>query len=229
MGAEDEAAAEVELALGCAEGKAAAHEAFERRYLGAVADALAPMKLSAATVDEVRQMVREKLLVGDPPAIVAYAGRGTLHGLVKVVAVRTAVSLLRKTRRETSADLGELPAPAHDPELAFLKEHYREAFRAAFEAATKTLDGRARNLLRLHHVGGMTLEELACMYGVHRATIVRSLAAARRDLLVGTRRGLEERLQADRDEVESILALIQSRFEVSVARMLASTSDGHAR
>jgi RNA polymerase sigma-70 factor, ECF subfamily len=220
--------AELELARACARGDAAALAAFDERYLRAVGDALASMKLGAATVDEVRQLVRTKLLVGEdgaPPRIVEYAGHGTLLGLVKVMAVRTAVSLLRKTRREVSgAELGELPTPGHDPELAFMKQHYRDAFKSAFEAAVAALGDHERNLLRLHHVGGMTLDELGRMYGVHRATVVRSLARARTQLLAATRRGLEERLQADRSEVESIIGLLQSRFEVSVARMLASSS-----
>lgn len=45
------------------------------------------------------QTVRDKLLVADTDGevkIVRYAGGGSLRGLVKVTAVRTAISLLRK-------------------------------------------------------------------------------------------------------------------------------------
>jgi RNA polymerase sigma-70 factor (ECF subfamily) len=226
----DEAAVEVHLALGCARGDGAALAHFERRYLDAVGPALASMRLPAATVDDVRQEVRRRLLVsedGAPPRLSAYAGDGSLRGLCGVVAVRVALSLLRRERRTGDEDdLLDLPDADPDPRLALMKAEYRAAFRAAFEEAVKQLGARDRNLLRLHHLDAVTLDQLAAMYGVHRATAVRWLGEVRRRLLEGTRRGLRSSLGVNEGELDSVMALIESRLDVSVRRLLASREGG---
>jgi RNA polymerase sigma-70 factor (ECF subfamily) len=222
----DAAAVEVHLALGCARGDAAALGHFERRFLDAVGAAVASMRLPAATVDEVRQEVRRKLLVGEdgaPPRIVEYAGDGSLRGLVGVVAVRAALSMLRKERREVPGDdLLDLPDADPDPRLALMKAEYRAAFRAAFEQAVGSLEPRDRNLLRLHHLDAVTLDQLAAMYGVHRATAVRWLGDVKRRLLTDTRRSLRASLGVDEAGLDSVMGLIESRLDVSVRRLLAS-------
>ena len=89
---------ELALALACARGDDTAIRLLEREYFDGVRGALRAMKLDADLTDEVIQEVRRKLLVGEPPKIVGYAGRGSLRGLLKVTATRTAISLLRKGR-----------------------------------------------------------------------------------------------------------------------------------
>jgi RNA polymerase sigma-70 factor (ECF subfamily) len=219
---------ELFLAIACAAGDAAAITTFERRYLDVVPQALAHMRLPAATVDAVRAAVREKLLVREedrPCRILEYAGRGRLRGLVQVSAVRAALDLLRAGERErptADADLGALPSPDLDPELRLMKDQYRAAFGDAFAEAVRALGARERNLLRLHFLGGVTLEQLAAMYGVHRATVVRWLSAVRKDLLAATRERMRARIRVRPDELDSVMRLIESRLDVSVQRLLAS-------
>jgi len=222
-----ELAIELHLALACARGDGAAIAHFERRYLDVVPLALASMKLPAATVEDVRAAVRDRLLLAEGdrrPRIVDYAGRGRLRGLVQVSAVRTAITLLRHADKEllVAGDdvAARLATPEHDAELALIKEQYRAAFAAAFADAARELDARDRNLLRLHHLGGVTLEQLAAMYGVHRATAVRWLAAARERLLAGTRSRMRAHLTDT--ELDEVMDLIQSRLDVSVRRLLSS-------
>jgi RNA polymerase sigma-70 factor (ECF subfamily) len=229
----DDAIAEATLALACADGHREALARFEERYLSGIPAALAHMKLDAAEIDEVRQIVRDRLLVasdGEPARIVGYAGRGTLRGLVKVMAVRAALDGVRRRARDGGDhDLSLLPSPAHDPELAFLKDTYRAAFAEAFAGAVRGLESRERNLLRLHHLGGVTLDELAKMYGMHRATVVRQLAKVRSTLLSETQKGLKRRLRIGAAELESILGLIQSRLDVSVDGLLRSVEASRSR
>jgi len=71
----------------------------------------------------------------------------------------------------------------------------------------------------------MTLEALAKMYGVHRATIVRQLASVREQLSSETRRQLGAKLQARPAEIDSIMDLVTSRFDVSVERMLRTMEE----
>ncbi len=219
-----EAIEELALGLACARGDDAALRRLEARYFDGVHAALHAMKLAPSLRDEVVQEVRRKLLVGDPPKIAGYAGRGSLRGLLKVTATRTAISMLRKAGREAPGDDAVLDGASglDDPELAYLKERYRGIFREAFEEAVASLEPHERNLLRLHFLRKVTLEALATMYGVHRATIVRQLARIRETIERATERGLREKLGAERREVESVMDLIRSRFDVSVERLLES-------
>lgn len=224
-----EGVAEIALALGCAAGDATALSLFEAHYLDVVPLALARMKLGPDRVDEIRQLVRQKLLVAEsekPPKVVGYAGEGRLRGLVQVVSVRTAVSALRKEGRMVGDDdLARHPDPERDPELAYLKAHYRAAFAEAFEASVRALSSRDRNLLRLQLEGGLTVEELGRVYGVHRATATRWLTRLRADLLKDTRKRLGAKLDAPDTELDSVIRLVQSRLDLSLHRMLQTVTE----
>ena len=225
----DDAIAELYLAIACARGDAVAIAAFDREFLAVVPQALASMKLPAATVDDVRAIVRDKLLVGDgarPPRVLGYAGHGRLRGLVQVMATRAALDRIRHEQREVELPARELAAPG-DLATSLIKAQYREAFAAGFAAAIAGASRRDRNLLRLHFLGGVTLEALAQMYDVHRATIVRWLAAARGEVLAQTRAYIARTLGAPADELDEMFALVESRVELSLDRLLASVELSH--
>jgi RNA polymerase sigma-70 factor (ECF subfamily) len=223
-----ETAFEVHLALACAKGDGRALAHFDRTYLPAARARLAAMKLPAATIDDVLQSVREKLLVGSEPKLLGYVGRGSLYGLVKVIAVREALSGLRKRANDDDEELAERAMVDLDPETTILKDHYRVHFRDAFRDAIGTLDSHDRNVLRMYALGGAGLEDLAQMYGVHRATIVRTLARVREQLFSETRKALRKRLGIGLAEVDSVLELVQSRLDVSLGRMLDSATRSSA-
>ena len=94
---------DVELARACARADPAALAAFEQ-VLGAVRPAIASLGASAAEIDEVLQRVRVQLLVGDPPGIAGYAGRGELRAWVRVIAVRETVRLRKSAGRTEPLD-----------------------------------------------------------------------------------------------------------------------------
>ena len=220
------AVGELHLAIACARGDGAAIAAFDRAYLDVVPQALAAMKLPAATVDDVRATVRDRLLIGDgerAPRVLDYAGKGRLRGLIQVTATRAAIDRLRHEEREAELPGDDKLAAAGDVELSLIKAQYRDAFVAGFAAAVGGLERRDRNLLRLHFLGGVTLEQLAQMYGVHRATVVRWLAAAREAVLAATREQVAATLGgAPSEELDEMFALVKSRVELSVERLLAS-------
>lgn len=218
--------AEVHLAIACARGDEKAIAVFDREYLDVVKVALAGMKLTAATVEDVKSGVRDKLLLPDDgrvPRIVEYAGRGRLRGLVQVSASRMAIDRIRLEEREAELPAREIAAPAN-LELSLIKAQYRTAFVEGFARAVATASRRDRNLLRLHFLGGVTLEQLATMYGVHRATVVRWLAAAREAVFGATRAHVAETLGAPAEELDEMFDLVRSRIELSVDRLLASVS-----
>ncbi len=218
------AVTEIHLALACARGDNAAVAAFERAYLEVVPHALAGMKLPAATVEDVRSMVRDKLLLADgdrPARILEYAGRGRLRGLIQVTATRTAIDRIRLEEREVELPARELAATT-DVALSLIKAQYRAAFSAGFAHAVARASRRDRTLLRLHFLGGVTLEQLAQMYSVHRATVVRWLAAAREAVFAATRDHVAEQIDAPTEELDEMFDLVKSRVELSVERLLAS-------
>jgi RNA polymerase sigma-70 factor, ECF subfamily len=201
--------------------------AFDRAYLDVVPQALASMKLPTATVEDVRATVRDKLLLAEgdkPPRILDYAGRGRLRGLVQVTATRTAIDRIRHEEKEVELPAGRDLAASVDVTLSLIKAQYRDAFATGFARAVAAASRRDRNLLRLHFMGGMTLEQLAQMYGVHRATVVRWLAAARAAVFGATRAHVADTLHAPADELDEMFDLVQSRVELSVERLLASVS-----
>jgi RNA polymerase sigma-70 factor (ECF subfamily) len=196
-----------------------------------VAAGLCRLRLDRWQRDEVAQMVRERLLVGSgsqPPRIALYNGRGDLAGWVRVVAVHTGLNHVRDTRRETAVGEQALIAastqPATDVELSRLKQLYRTEFSEAFCHALASLTTRQRNLLRQHFLDGVTLDRLAVLYRVHRATAARWLAAARAELLARTQQDLMRRLRIEETEVRSIIRLVHSQLEVSLHQFLARPS-----
>ncbi len=80
-------------------------------------------------------------------------------------------------------------------------------------------------MLRLHLIHGLTIDEIAPMHEVHRATAARWMARARAEVLERSRARLGELLEADDREVESIMHLIASRLDVSIIRHLDSETD----
>jgi RNA polymerase sigma-70 factor (ECF subfamily) len=223
--------AELHLAIACARGDTAAIVAFDRTYLAVVPQALASMKLPAATVEDVRSMVRDKLLLADGdrrPRVLDYAGRGRLKGLVQVTATRTAIDRIRLEEKEAELPAREL-AGSTDLALSLIKAQYRAAFSAGFARAVAAASRRDRNLLRLHFLGGVTLEQLAQIYNVHRATVVRWLAAARDGVFAATREHVAQQIAAPSDELDEMFDLVKSRVELSVERLLASIELSHHR
>ena len=209
------------LARACLEGDAAALECFGARHGPDIDVALQRLGLDEGTAGDVRSSVLEKLLAAPEPKLRQYSGQGPLSAWVKAVATREAMSVQRTAarRRDLLDAAGEALTPV-DPELAFLKRHYREAFRTAFAAAVEGLTADDKLLLRYRFVDALTLPQVAAACGVHRATAARRLATLRTQLFEGTRAHMTEHLEVAEHELESIFRLIQSRFEVSMRALI---------
>lgn len=223
------------LACACIVGDRRAISAFTERFVRVSVAAATRAKRGAAGSDDTLQAVLEKLLAprGElPPRLAEFTGQGGLRAWVRVTVVRASIDLERMQARRivpesTPPDFHlEDHATTSDPELDYLKRHYREEFREAFAAALAGLDARARNVLRHHMVDGLSIDQIGALYSVHRATAARWVAGGREALLVGTRAALRERLKLSEGEYASIMRLIDSMLEVSVQRLL---SDGAPR
>jgi len=218
------------LACACAAGDSAAIETLDRIVSREVASAADSARAGAAVRDEAAQIVRTLLLVPRaerPPAIHDYAGRGPLGGWLRIVAAREVVRLLRPSRREV--ELRDHPAfgeaTASDPVLSALKMRYRRELAEALHMALAELGPRDRTLLRYQLVDGLSIDDIAAVYRVHRATAARWLARVRDDLIESTRRLLAEQLGIGADEVVSVLRLVQSELDISVIPHLMSSPE----
>jgi RNA polymerase sigma-70 factor (ECF subfamily) len=189
----------------------------------AVDPVLRQLGADRARIDDIRQHVLSVVVVGGErgPAIAGYAGRSDVRSWLRSVAVRSA--LKQWSRDKPALDLDDdLVGLADDPELAHLKSLYAEHVVAAIRDAIAALPSRARTLLRLHHLDGLTVDDLGRMYQVHRATAARWLAAARETVFEDTRVRLEAKLGLGEDSVVSIVRLVHSQLMLSMRRLLDS-------
>jgi RNA polymerase sigma-70 factor (ECF subfamily) len=218
--------ADLYLARACGHGDPTAIALFEEHCLGDLDNVLARLHGPTTLADDVRQELRIKLLMPTPssgPRILDYSARGDLRSWVRVAAVRTGLNLLRNSGRTTANEDEELlhQHVDDDPELRLLHATYREEFRGCFRDAVARLPCRDRNLLRQHYLDGVNMETLATLYRVHRITVVRWIATARRRLLVALEQRLLCRLGMDQRAVDSLLRAIQSRVDVSLRTLMS--------
>ena len=99
---------------------------------------------------------------------------------------------------------------------------YTDQLKKAIREAFAALEVRQRNLLRQHILDELTIDDLARLYRVHRATCARWLADARADLGKQTRKRLIATLGTHTDELESVLRFLDSDIELSISRILQS-------
>jgi|SRR5215217_5709785 len=217
--------ADLYLACACASADPLALRAFEQNILRHIPHRLG--RLSPSLVEEVLQVLRERLLVGNgntPPRIATYGGRGPLLTWVGIIAARIAGELVGQDERhqlvaEPPEELAQLLAPS-DPEYALLREDARQLLVESLRKAVTVLPEQERALLRLHHFHGFTMDRLTLMYGGSRSGVARRVADARRLLLEHVRMELAPRLKQDQLALESLLGLVSSRLDISLHGLL---------
>lgn len=165
-------------------------------------------------LDEVHQVTLTRLLSPPNPRLASYSGLGPLGAWLRATAVRVAIDLRRGSARELPEENLEtlIHVGPGRPDGA-LRGLTGAQVSAVIRKALDTLSSRDRTLLRLHYFEGTTLEALARMYSVHRATVARWLSEAREVVLAQTRLSLSSR--AGGDELEDVLGSIQSQLDVS--------------
>jgi RNA polymerase sigma-70 factor, ECF subfamily len=226
----DDVDSDLELAIACRRGDETALKEFERRFGDDIDRAISKSPTLGISRDEFRQLMRQKLFVAmgeRPPSIAKYEGKGPLKSWVRVVATRLVLDLARRAgsdgpgkRPLSDEDLARQLPPAQDAEIEHLRRAYGEILPAAFEEALTRLTVRQRNLLRHRYLHQLTVQRMAAVYDVHRSTMFEWLSEARSDLLGHVRSALSARVPEQ--NLESIVAVLGSKLELSVRRMLDS-------
>ena len=113
------------------------------------------------------------------------------------------------------------PAPERVSQLRLLSRA-EAAFRDALIESLEGLELCDRNLLGFHYFHGLTVDQLAEMYSCPRAAVARHLARIRERMLRDTRRGLAARLPLGKAELDRLLDVARSRFDLAITRVLRS-------
>jgi RNA polymerase sigma-70 factor (ECF subfamily) len=198
-------------------------KAFETQLVPQIDVALRRLRLAGGTADEVKQALRVELLADGK--IADFAGRGELAAWVRVSATRKALKLVRRADREETLDeilLDHWPSSTPDPAGKHLRSTYTAELKRAIREAFSALEVRQRNLLRQHILDELTIDDLARLYRVHRATCARWLADARADLGKLTRKKLLASLKVPSGDLDSLLRFLDSDIELSISRILQS-------
>lgn len=181
------------------------------------------MRLSPALRDEAFSKTLEVVFVGEGsgPAIDGYQGRGSLAGWLKVAAVRAAHRVLRGrdtepsiiARHEPTSDLiAHSRALWSEQERAVLDAEGARAFRLAFREVVESLAPDERSALRLHYADRLSIDALAELWGLHRATAARRVAKLRQRIRTEVLQRLQHEFGASPSSVGRWVRRMQSQL-----------------
>jgi RNA polymerase sigma-70 factor (ECF subfamily) len=217
------------LAQWCATGDPRAISTFERVHRADIDAVVARFRRLPVGADELRQLLRIKLFVGNtnrPPRIAGYSGFGFLQNWLRVTALRALLDLARSERAKKleelldEVDLLGAPDETGNTVPSSMRTKYGAEVKQAFARAVVSLAPRQRNFLRHVHVEGLTLDQIAALYKIHRATVARHLAQARSDVVAATRRELGESLGIGEDALDSVVRAADRKIDLSLSRLL---------
>jgi RNA polymerase sigma-70 factor len=214
------------LACACVQDLPGAVNAFDARFLSRVPDYVRHIDRSPGFGDEIRQQLRERLLVRRPdgPARIAdYSGRGALASWLRVTAVRVALDHRARPaddRIDDTALLDELATEA-SPERDVVRRRYAEAMTAALRRAVAALAPEQRVILRMYFAAGHTTQQIATLLRVDRSTAARRLVAARKAVFDHTHHYLRAELPVETGEFASLARALHDQLDVSLGGLLA--------
>jgi RNA polymerase sigma-70 factor, ECF subfamily len=222
-----ERAAELYLASACSRGDSAAIAILERDYLQPARAAIARVRGTQDFLEETLQDLRAKLFVGPARRIDRFAGSGPLSLWLRAVALRLAISSGRKVglRLSEDTDLDDIVVEL-DLDHEILGQAHRESLQRAVSSAVTRLSAHDRNILRMHMLQGLSIDQIAIPYAVHRATVARWIVRIRNTLITTARAAvLAETPGLTISQFESVVrAVRRSQIHLSFSRLLGPAS-----
>lgn len=219
--------AEEYLVLACLAQRPGALETLESEYIAGLGARVRRICAQQDVVDDVLQMVREKILLPPQPALALYENRGYLTAWLTIIAVRTALDVTRRSQlqrgqlqRGQLAHLDDqLMALSASPESEYLSQELRVAFRKALREAVHRLPEKQRFALKMQVVAGWSIDQIGRALSTHRATAARWLIAARERLEQEVREELVERLGLNEVEVTCLMGQMRSQLDVRFSQI----------
>ncbi len=215
------------LALACLTNDRNAIAVFEQRVLAPAVLAVRKIDSADAFVDEVRQALRDKLLFnGGQPKLLDYQARGPLAAWARMVAVRLAFTLKRRTKVTVSVDDWIAGAVASGtPYVDVMKQQQIDLFTQALSAAATELEPRLRAVLRMHFKDGLSIDQIGEVYQVHRATTARWLVQAKASWFAKTRSHMMKQQALSDTEYQQLAHEVQSRLDLSLSKLLPAATE----
>jgi RNA polymerase sigma-70 factor (ECF subfamily) len=208
------------LACACLRGVPEAIAALDRVYLSQIAGAVVRIGRSPDFIDEVRQRLRERILVGPRPRIIDYSGSGPLAGWVRVAAIRIALNTRRESNRADHVRPAETKPTAPSPELDAIHAQYRVEVETALKIALSRLEPEQREALRLHYIEGLNFEKIGRLLSIDRSNASRRVSGAQRFLLEETKRELERLVPMTAASRDSLLFALKSKININLETVL---------
>jgi hypothetical protein len=136
-------------------------------------------------------------------------------------AVRTMQSECEKARRECTI-VRHHAAMLADPELEYMRKLYADKLVAAAREAWTRLAGHERFLLALRIYEQMSVDDLARIYQIHRASAARRAAAARAAFVGHVRAVLRAKLAVGDSTLDSILRIVTTSVQLPLDEAFTS-------
>lgn len=228
VGCAELAVADLYLARACAHGDPKALAVFDATLGPELEAALRRVRLPDHLRQDLLQDLRVSLFVGSHTSagrITQYRGQGELRRWLRAAALRDAWRVGKRAKRELALDdmvLASVAVLDRDPVVARFKETCRGELKQALIEALGQLSAEDRILLRQYHRDGLTVDELAALYRVHRTTAARRVRSARSQLTDAILARLGDRLQLAEADVRSVLQLVRSQLELSLDKVLGA-------
>lgn len=223
---------DVYLACGYGLGLDAARLQVEAEHFTRIQRRLERMQLPSALIADVLQELRCRMVEMLHPDYSSrvYSGRGSLGGWLYISALRIAERLKQRAQSElpshderVSRDVHAQLLPAPDPEMEHLVHSYRAAFEDALQQGLAVLSSRERNLLRYHFLERLSIDQLAEIYTVHRATAARWIVRAQQRLADETHARFAAQIPVAADSMPRLLGMIRSKLDLNLSVVLQRT------
>ncbi len=142
--------------------------------------------------DELKQELMVQLMVS-PRKLNKYQGRGSLMQWISSMTHTIAVGMKTVSWREqaSSAQLFRRLSEVKTPESLLEERQTNSRLRRTFQAAFSRLSSREQQVLHMRYVQNKTDAQIAVDFSVHRTSVVRWLAHARKVLSKETHRALQ--------------------------------------
>ncbi len=222
-------ASDLYLARACLRGHPRAIAALDAISGAEVERARPRFRWLAHDIDDVKQRLRERLLVATtgedgqtthPPKIADYGGTGELKMWLRVSVTRMLLNVATRESREVpeeDAFFEAITDGAATAESHYVRAQGQAELKAALVGATARLASRDACLLRYAYADKRTVEQIGAIYGVHGATASRWVQRARRALLVEVRAELMEKLSISDEEAASLVRAALSHVDLTLS------------
>lgn len=220
-------AAEVYLFVAWQGNPEAAIAAFAAKYRSLIGAVAARVGLNPNDHNDIVSVLMQRLFVGDaqqPGKFASYVGRGQLGGLVRVAATRLALTMVAGKDRNAAELSAHTPVDERGIADRLAKVELQALLKRALEQSAGALTERQRAILRMHYVKQASIDDIAAVYRVHRATAARWLLDARAALVDTAREKFLLCAALEQQELVEVASLIESQLSMSWSRLFVDVA-----